>query len=45
MKTLHQDCMLKVREGLTTMQEALGAVPPDMEEYEGEEAEGDKASS
>ncbi|MFT5825153.1 MAG: type IV pilus assembly protein PilB [Yoonia sp.] len=37
MKTLHQDCMLKVREGLTTMEEALGAVPPDMEEYGDEE--------
>tara|TARA_B110000285_G_scaffold47777_1_gene53829 strand:+ start:1380 stop:3107 length:1728 start_codon:yes stop_codon:yes gene_type:complete len=34
MKTLHQDCMLKVKEGLTTMEEALGAVPPDMEQYE-----------
>jgi len=34
MKTLHQDCMLKVKEGLTTMEEALGTVPPDMEEYE-----------
>ncbi len=34
MKTLHQDCMLKVKEGLTTMEEALGAVPPDMEEYD-----------
>jgi type IV pilus assembly protein PilB len=31
MKTLHQDSMLKVQEGLTTMQEALGCVPPDME--------------
>jgi hypothetical protein len=26
--------MLKVKDGLTTMQEALGAVPPDMEQYE-----------
>jgi type IV pilus assembly protein PilB len=34
MMTLHQDCMLKVKEGLTTMEEALGTVPPDMEEYE-----------
>lgn len=34
MKTLHQDCMLKVKDGLTTMQEALGTVPPDMEQYE-----------
>lgn len=34
MKTLHQDCMLKVKEGLTTMEEALGAVPPDMENFD-----------
>lgn len=34
MMTLHQDCMLKVKEGLTTMEEALGTVPPDMEAYE-----------
>jgi type IV pilus assembly protein PilB len=34
MMTLHQDSMLKVKEGLTTMEEALGSVPPDMEEYE-----------
>jgi hypothetical protein len=26
--------MLKVKEGLTTMEEALGTVPPDMEAYE-----------
>ena len=39
MKTLHQDCMLKVKEGLTTMEEALGAVPPDMEKYDGEASE------
>jgi type IV pilus assembly protein PilB len=31
MKTLHQDSMLKVKEGLTTMQEALTIVPADME--------------
>lgn len=30
MKTLHQDSMLKVREGLSTIEEALGTVPPDM---------------
>jgi len=30
MKTLHQDSMLKVKEGLTTMEEALCTVPPDM---------------
>lgn len=34
MMTLHQDSMLKVKDGLTTMEEALGTVPPDMEEYE-----------
>ena len=34
MMTLHQDSMLKVKEGLTTMEESLGTVPPDMEEYE-----------
>lgn len=34
MKTLHQDSMLKVKEGLTTMEESLSTVPPDMEEYE-----------
>ncbi len=30
MKTLHQDSMLKVKEGLTTMEEAVGTVPPDL---------------
>ena len=30
MKTLHQDSMLKVKEGLSTMVEALSNVPPDM---------------
>ncbi|MEO7597593.1 MAG: GspE/PulE family protein [Opitutus sp.] len=30
MKTLHQDSMLKVRLGLTTIEEALGNVPPDL---------------
>jgi type IV pilus assembly protein PilB len=30
MKTLHQDSMLKVRDGLTTLEEALATVPPDM---------------
>jgi len=34
MMTLHQDSMLKVKEGITTMAEALATVPPDMEEYE-----------
>lgn len=32
MKTLHQDSMLKVREGITTIQEAIAGVPPDMED-------------
>jgi type II secretory ATPase GspE/PulE/Tfp pilus assembly ATPase PilB-like protein len=30
MKTLHQDSMLKVKLGLTTIEEALANVPPDM---------------
>jgi type II secretory ATPase GspE/PulE/Tfp pilus assembly ATPase PilB-like protein len=30
MKTLHQDSMLKVKMGLTTMEESLANVPPDM---------------
>ncbi len=30
MKTLHQDSMLKVKMGLTTMEDALGNVPPDL---------------
>ncbi len=30
MKTLHQDSMLKVKEGLSTMEESLGTVPPDL---------------
>lgn len=34
MMTLHQDSMLKVKDGLTTMEESLGTVPPDMEAYE-----------
>jgi type II secretory ATPase GspE/PulE/Tfp pilus assembly ATPase PilB-like protein len=29
MKTLHQDSMLKVKEGMTTLEEALATVPPD----------------
>lgn len=31
MKTLHQDSILKVKEGVTTIIEALSNVPPDME--------------
>jgi type IV pilus assembly protein PilB len=30
MKTLHQDSMQKVRDGLTTFEEALATVPPDL---------------
>lgn len=30
MKTLHQDSLLKVKEGITTMEEALATVPPDL---------------
>jgi type IV pilus assembly protein PilB len=30
MKTLHQDSILKVKEGLTTIEEAISNVPPDM---------------
>ncbi len=30
MKTLHQDSMLKVKQGLTTVEEALSNVPPDL---------------
>ncbi len=37
MKTLHQDSMLKVKEGISTMQEALSIVPPDLEEFKAEE--------
>jgi len=32
MRTLHQDSMLKVQEGLTTMNEAIKTVPADMED-------------
>jgi type IV pilus assembly protein PilB len=37
MKTLHQDSMLKVKDGVTTMEESISTVPADMElsaEYE-----------
>jgi type IV pilus assembly protein PilB len=30
MKTLHQDSMLKVKDGITTFEEALATVPPDL---------------
>ncbi len=33
MMTLHQDSMLKVKEGLSTMEEALATVPPDLGDY------------
>lgn len=32
MKTLHQDSMLKVKEGITTIEEAVANVPPDIED-------------
>ncbi len=38
MKTLHQDSMLKVRMGLTTMEDALSNVPADMISEEGNAA-------
>ncbi|MFI5355621.1 MAG: type II/IV secretion system protein, partial [Desulfobaccales bacterium] len=31
MKTLHQDSIIKVKEGLSTLAEALSVVPQDME--------------
>lgn len=34
MKTLHQDSLLKVQEGTTTMEEAIANVPPDMEDLQ-----------
>ena len=30
MKTPHQDSMLKVKQGLTTIEEAMANVPPDL---------------
>ncbi|MFW6354302.1 MAG: type IV-A pilus assembly ATPase PilB, partial [Verrucomicrobiota bacterium] len=32
MKTLHQDALLKVFEGLTSLEEAVATIPPDMED-------------
>jgi type IV pilus assembly protein PilB len=32
MKTLHQDSMLKVKEGITTLEEAIANVPADLED-------------
>jgi hypothetical protein len=34
MKTLHQDSLMKVKEGLSSMEEAISTVPPDMEDLE-----------
>lgn len=34
MKTLHMDSMLKVKSGLTSMEEAIATVPPDMEDLD-----------
>lgn len=45
MRTLHQDSMLKVKEGLTTMEESLATVPPDMEEYEEAVAKAEQAKA
>ena len=30
MKTLHQDSLIKVKDGLTTLEEAIATVPPDL---------------
>ncbi|MGJ8638409.1 MAG: GspE/PulE family protein [Opitutaceae bacterium] len=43
MMTLHQDSMLKVRLGTTTMAESISTVPPDMEKYEVDHNEPRKA--
>lgn len=45
MKTLHQDSMLKVQEGITTMEESISTVPPDLELSTRSEAEKDLAES
>lgn len=34
MRTLHQDSMLKVRDGLSTIEEAVATVPPDREDID-----------
>ena len=34
MKTLHQDSLMKVKSGATTMAEAIATVPPDLEDIE-----------
>jgi len=38
MRTLHQDSMLKVRDGISSMEEALATVPPDMKTMAAAEA-------
>ncbi len=43
MKTLHQDSILKVKMGLTTMEDALSNVPPDMVTAEASPAPAKKA--
>jgi type IV pilus assembly protein PilB len=30
MKTLHQDSLIKVKEGVSTIEEAIATVPPDL---------------
>ena len=30
MKTLHQDSLLKVKDGISTFEEALATIPPDL---------------
>ncbi|MFP4353118.1 MAG: GspE/PulE family protein [Puniceicoccaceae bacterium] len=38
MRTLHQDSMLKVRDGISTMEEAIATVPPDLKTLAAAEA-------
>lgn len=40
MRTLHQDSMYKVQEGVTTMMEAIANIPPDMVKLEAGESAG-----
>jgi len=39
MRTLHQDSMLKVKEGISTMEESIATVPPDLKTLEQLESE------
>ena len=39
MRTLHQDSMYKVQEGVTTMMEAIANIPPDMVKLQAGEME------